>query len=604
MLRKLSHKFISWIPMAVVVVVVGMLSACGSDIPQFSEEIPAEDINMCFRISASDANSTRSILSEEVGNAIESKIASSDFVVMLFDDTDSRKTLIEILYQDGATASNVNISELGLGEYILKVKLDPSRYSTDSQFSIVVLANWKSLMEGELELTEGETTLDSIFQYTYQVNQIGANGSSPEESWIPSDDSLIPMFGLLHCSLKGYSSALYNEANPMDMGVVNLLRSLVKIEIIDNSRNSGAEILSISLNRRNTRGYLTPRVSGTDNTDQVTSANIPAMIGIANPAGYSEESIRFHKTGNKYVAYVPEISLNSSLVLDDRDHIDVALYYKDYTEVRHIYLSPYDSEGSPTVPHDGWPDEWKFLLRNHVYRYTIKTITIDTGIELTVDVQPYSCVDLNPDFGLERTEDGYIVVRDKDGNIVKYIRTDGSELTLSLTDKWPEVGVFTGVFDSWKRVLVGYFSDGRRIVFNYEGDEETDDKVISWEIYSSNKSPYGAYIMETFGFRTGYSDGEKDKDNNSEVIIPPFTYSIFDQYGYLINQTSYEDREHFQDYKNDPVNTSPPLLRVAYTGERYGDKLVSYYDAAGNIYCQIEIIDGKETYIYENFKNE
>lgn len=588
--------------MAVFAAVMGILWSCSSESPFIPEPEPTDEINMSFRISASETTSTRSILSEEYGLQIENRIDPDDLIIMMFDDNDSQQRLQRILYMDGECHPDARLTELGNGNYILNVKLDSGEFSADSRFSIVSMANWDSMIEEHPELFVGETTLDDIFRYTYLLNNSGQDDNSSVESWVPKDDSLIPMFGLRHCSLKGYSSAIYNEANPMDMGDVNMLRALVKIEVIDTSRNSGAEIVGIELNTRNTRGYLTPGLGKSDNTRQLTSSRIPDMIGVTNPAGYSNKPIRFKKEGIKYTAYVPEIKLDEVPFLEGRKWIDVTLAYKGITEVRNIYMAPYGSDGIPSIPAGEWPDEWKSLLRNHVYRFTIKTINIDTGLELTVDVQPFSSVELSPDFGLERNEDGYIVVRDAQGNIVKYIRTDGSELTLIPQD-WPELGPFIGIFDSFKRVLVGNFPDGRSIVFNYLSDREDDTELLSWEIYESVTSHYKNMLLETFSFKDLNSQGVA-ANNVAEVIIPAFTHCLLDNQGRLINEMRFDSRSHFQDYRKGVPGVKPPYQRVNYSGNRFGDKLITYYKENGEIYLQIRVTDGVETYIEKDFNNE
>ncbi len=605
MLNKLLHNILSFLPVAIFAMLTGMLGACSNDIPQLpAEDAEIQEINVKFRISTSSETQTRNVIFEQYGSPIENSIDADDFAVLLFDDNGVEKRLLEILYLDGATAPNATLTPLGMGDYTLNVKLDPELYSTSSRFSIVALANWDSLREknDEIELIEGVTTLESLFEHTFRLNNEGGSGGT--ESWMPDNDSLIPMFGVLYCSLGGYSTSLYNEANPMEMGMVNLLRALVKIEVIDNSSNPLAEIKSITLNRRNTRGYLTHRYAASGNTEQVTSANVPAMIGESNPAGYSNTPINFRKEGKKYVVYVPEIELSEEMALKTREYIDVTIAYKGVTEVRHILLAPYDKSGNPYVPRDGWDNVWKALLRNHIYRFTINSINVDPNLELTVDVQPYSSVQLPVDFGLERTEDGYIVVRDKEGNVIKYIRTDGSILTLSPDKTWPEIGEFTGVFDSWKRVLVGYFPDGRRVIFNYDSDNQDDNKVLSWEIYSSSRSSLPSHIMETFSFIDGKEHGDTGLGGSDEILTPAFTWSALDQYGRLISQLTFTSRDHFKSYRSDPDKAVPPVKRVSYTGQRYEDKVISYYGQDGKIYCQIKVTGDQEQYIYDNFIND
>lgn len=410
MSRKLLHIFDGFIPMILSVMVIGVLAACSNDDPAAPYIDPDEDINMSFRISAFSESATRSDLPEEFGTQIENRIDTNDFAILIFDDTDPNRRLLEILYIDGSAAGNARLTTLGFGEYMINVKLDPNKYSTASRFSIVAIANWRSMRESdeEIALVEGVTELNDFYNYTYRLNQDAEEPSDGTTSWIPTDNSLIPMYGLRHCSLAGYSTALYNEANPMDMGTVNLLRSLVKIEIINNSDNPIAEILDISIRNCNTRGYLAPYLDNAEDSRQVTSPYIPTATGEYNPAGFTTAPIKFVKEGNKYIAYVPELDLAEENSLDERKIIDVTVKYELVTEVRHICLAPHDAAGQPYYPSTGLSDEWKALLRNHIYRFTINAITIHANL-LTVDVQPYAGVFLDPYYGLDRDENGNII---------------------------------------------------------------------------------------------------------------------------------------------------------------------------------------------------
>lgn len=584
------HRLMRGISKIVIMAILGILSSCNNDI--FIPDIQPErdqDINISVRISAGPQNSTRSFLTEEFGSQIENKLDLAKLKILIFDDQD---TLYDIWFSNSSAADDITLSPIGNSDYILNAKLSADKYSSASKFSIVTLSNWNPLNEADdVELVVGKTLLNDLSGYIY-----GLNKNNPEESWIPSDDSLIPMFGVLYTSLNGYSTAIFNENNPMELGTVNLLRSLVKIEIQNNSGSNVAEITSVTLNKRNTRGYLLPSLVRNENTAQVTSTNIPST-GIMNPAGYTEEKLKFHKDGNLYVAYIPEIDLGNSI--ESRSNIDVNIVYNNFHETRKIVLAPYDSDKNPHIPAQGWQDEWKGLLRNHIYRFTINSITADPNLDLDVEVQPYSCVDIRSDFGFERTDDGYIVVRDHDGNIIKYIRTDGSVLIFKEDNSWPDLGTFTGVFDDTKRVLIGYFNDGRSIYFNYQSEERDDDRLDSWEIYSTTKNKnIPVHLEETFCY--------VDYDNlgtTGGYATKKFTHTILDDKGRVVEQYRYTSRAAFENRKN---STAGRIKLAEYKatnpqGSKYGDKVINYYKEDGTLYCQIIVTGDKEEYLDKDF---
>lgn len=594
MKNKLLQILLNRVPMVAVMLLIGMLSACSNDTPVPSvTPDTGSDFAVSIHLTAGDQNSTRSVLPEEFGTSIENKVNLNDLKVLIFDENNILK---EILYDNGPASDNVELIQTGAVDYVLTTKLDSGDYTIDSKFSIAALVNWSSLEESSVTLEIGTTKLEDLKELTYLLNS-----DDPEYSWVPEDDSLIPMFGVLHTTLKGYSNDIFNQGNPMDLGTVNLLRSVVKIEIIDNSESEIVEITSIELNKRNTRGYLLPTLYKGINTNQVNSPNIPVEAGVTNPAGYTATGLKFKRTDNKYVVYIPERKLADNIA--DRLDIVVNIRYNNFDDKRYIALAPYDENKNPYKPNDGWPDEWKALLRNHIYRFIINSITADPNLDLVVDVQPFSNVELSVDLGLERTEDGYIIVRDSNGNIIKYIRTDGSILTLGEDNRWPYLGTFMGVFDDSKRVLIGYFPDERSIIFNYTSMELNPDDVYeyleSWEIYSSPKlkradgTTIPQHLEETFCFIDYYNDGV----NSDEIIKHKYTHTLLDDKGRVIEEYRYNTLKDFQHHKE--TNSEDNRIKLAdYVGDRYGDKTITYYTESGDIKCRLKIIGGKEEYIY------
>lgn len=555
------------------------------------------DYSISIRISAgAQPGGTRSVLPEEFGTNIENTIDLSDLKILVFDES---RVLKDIWFEDGSAPGNVKLEPIGLGDYLISSKLDGHDYSLASRFSVVALANWRSLEESTpIDLKIGLTKYEELADRAFLVN----NGNSGE-AWVPTEESLIPMFGVLYTTLAGYSTSIYNEGNPMDLGTINVLRSVAKIEIVDLASNDKVEITSIELNRRNCRGFLTPRIFDYKNTHQVTSANIPGSggTGVAMSPIPTSTPLRFHKKGNVYEVYVPEMELNETI--ESRMCIDVNIVYNNYRETRKIVFAPYNSEGQPVIPSGGWPDEWKALLRNHIYRFTISSITADPYILLTVDVQPFSCVNLLPQLGLERTDDGYIVVRDRDGNIIKYIRPNGVVLTFEEDNRWPYLGTFMGVFDGTKRVLIGYFADGRSIIFNYNSDEYDPENVTehleSWEIYSKPTLKYDdgktipEHLEETFCFKDYANDGTTEG-----TIRKAYTHTVLDDKGRVIEEYLYPSLEDFWSHYNtkEPHEVCERIKLADYTGIRYGDKVVTYYDESGNVTCTLTVQGNKETY--------
>ncbi|MDE6410837.1 MAG: hypothetical protein K2K81_11450 [Muribaculaceae bacterium] len=600
---KLLHKILNRIPAAAAMLAIGMLSACGND--PLTDITPGDlsNIDVSIRLTAGNQNSTRSELPEILGTSLENKIDLNDLKVLIFDDSG---TLRDILYDGRPTDDNVRLLQIDAVDYVLTAALDPMKYSLTDNLAVGALVNWNSMQEDGIALETDVTTISDLEKKTFSLNAAGASEDDSPVSWIPEEDSLIPMFGILYTSLKGYLPSVFNKGNPMDLGTVNLLRSVVKIEIIDNSTNEDVQITSILLKGRNTRGYLSPVLHDKENTGQIVSPNIPGPSTsiLSTDAGFTDDAITFHKEDNKYIAYVPEIRLARDL--NDRGYVVVNIRYHNYDDERYIMLAPYNAERVPYHPEEGWPDEWKALLRNHIYRFTINSITADPNLDLTVDVQPFSSVELLVDFGLERTEDGYIVVRNSKGEIIKYICTDGSILTMAEDNRWPYLGTFKGVFDSSKRVLIGYFEDGRSIIFNYTSDAIDDNDVTknldSWEIYSSptleeNGRLIPEHLQETFNFVDYYNDG----DEGGDVVKYAYTHTQLDDKGRVVEEYRYATLSDFQHHKENKTEYTRTKL-ADFKGNRYGDKVITYYKENGEIICQIKVTGENEEYIYDNFE--
>lgn len=566
------------------------LAACGNEPDPSVDTVSTPDYSVSVRISAGAQSETRA-LPEEFGTPIENTININNLKILVFSQ---EGTLKDILFDNGTPGENITLKEISLGEFVLTGKLDDTKYSKSDRFSIAALANWAPHQEGDpLNLEEGVTKYSELADKTFLLNY---GDPEPEVSWCPANNSLIPMFGVLYTSLTGYSNSIFNEGNPMNLGTINVLRAVAKIEIIDLASNDVVKVTSIELNKRNRRGFLTPNIFDYKNTQQVVESNIPNKSSL-KPLS-STTPLRFSKNGNVYVAYVPEMALGETIL--SRSFIDVNIVYNNYHETRQIVLAPLDDEGQPTIPTSGLTPEWKALLRNHIYRFTLNSITADPNIELTVDVQPFSCVSLLPQFGPERTEDGYIVVRDQQGNIIKYIRTDGSELTFKEDNRWPYLGTFMGVFDSTKRVLIGYFPDGRSIIFNYSSNKFNENNIYenlqSWEIYSTptlkdmNGNIIPEHLEETFCF--------KDYENSSTsggTIRHAYTHTMLDQEGRVIEEYRYDTLQDFQQHKENSADYSRKKL-ADYTGYRYGDKVVRYYNEAGGLICTLTVVGNTETF--------
>lgn len=370
------------------------LGACRNEAEPADPSVDAYYVNI--RITTGAQRATRSVLPEEEGSEIENTISLSDLTILVFDEN---RVLKDYLYKNGNPIGDVHVIKTGMGEYVVSSWLDGGKYNKTAPISVVVLANYNAHKEIDpnaypaTDYVIGQTRYEELAEKIFRLND-----GNPSQAWSPSDDSLIPMFGVLYTSLSGYSDSVYNHDNPMELGTINVLRSVAKFEIIDNASNDEVKITSIVLNKRNRRGFLTHDILDYQNTQQVTKSNIPDEMRAPwrSPESTTTPLI-FRKNGNVYEAYVPEMDLAETL--DERMSLDVNIESESgYTNTIKLALAPYNSAGKPFVPANGFPDEWVSLLRNHIYRYDIQEIKGAGLLDLTVKVEPWEAEHLELDF--------------------------------------------------------------------------------------------------------------------------------------------------------------------------------------------------------------
>lgn len=570
------------------------LSACGLVEEPERQCQDTDNIMISFRIQTGNTSTTRA--EDFYGNSAENHIDLNNLKILIFDENQKLK---QVLFDNGDIAPDTKLTQLGPGFYRIATKLNKNEYSVNSKFAIVALANWKSDdpkllsdMKGhKIDQSEiGTLSIDDLKEMTFTVNPVPADGSN-EDSWMPGDnESWIPMFGSTFTSLQAYDHSVYNEGNPMPLPDVDLVRALTKIEIINHDTNSPLKINRIDLVRRNRNGFLVQDYKFTGKTANVLTPTIPEN------REYTTNYLRFYEENNTYSVYIPEMEFDNT---DMRRAIKVEIDRNGEKLYKWIYLAPY-KDGAPVLQ-GSYGIDWQHIKRNYYYRYEINSLSSE--LTLQIDVQPFSCVTLLPQFGLERTDDGYIVVRDSKGNIIKYIRPSGDTLEFKEDKRWPYLGTFTGVFDSSKRVLIGYFEDGRSIIFNYSSDDydESDPtkNLDSWEIYSKptlnydNGKPIPEHLEETFYFRNFYNDGKEE----NEIIKKEYTHTLLDDKGRVIREYIYPSLEAFWTHYTSGENHECQRVKLAeYTGERYGDKTVTYYNASGDPICILTVSGNTEIY--------
>lgn len=566
-----------------------LLGACDSSIDEPVAEGSLSNYRVKLYISLTGSQtrglSTRAPWDTE-GDGFENYLDLSDFRVYLFNtgDNDNEGKLLahltdpkikkDVEFKIERTVNN-NIYAIS---FRVDLILDDAKTALQN-FKIVMLANWGHKYP---DVKIGETTINNLTNHDNCIADF-----TPGESI-----AKIPFFGV-----QEYSDVQLNSGNVTTLEEsVHLLRAFAKIEVYDDPKTD-LRITGVKLKHYNKKFYKAPLHT----TESSYKDKAPALSLVDDYETTSEDDGAIEITPDSrghYIIYVPEYK-NIGREDNNKSYLLVSYEDQDFTVDFKYYQNP---------PAGFNVDDRYDLHRNYWYEIIVKRTV---KLEVTVEVQPYSNVELLPQFGLERTEDGYIIVRNSKGEIIKFIRPNGDTLTFEEDNSWPYLGKFMGVFDSTKRVLVGYFEDGRSIIFNYSSNDfDPGDKLKnldSWEIYSSptlkdsNGKLIPEYLQETFCFIDYfYDEGYEDDEIDPVIIKHKFTHTVLDQKGRVIEEYLYATLQDFQNHKENQATYTRTKL-AEYEGDQYGDKVITYYKEDGTVICKLSVVGETESYNYGPF---
>ena len=355
--------------------------------------------------------------SMEDGARLENMIDVKDYKVVVFD-------------KNGAMAGDVVMEGVTIegpsgGDHtrytlsgMLHVSATDARTNLES-FRIMVLANWEGFdtdyeypvgFNGYRIPVGGDAISDDINLYKDGTNfnftmPTDGTAGSVRTSWGPTDGngaakSYIPMFGISGpIKLKDAQDMGKYSDNPV--ANISMLRALAKIEIVDMVPDeAGANMDRCVLTRSNKYGRFIPDVTaagnaGWDTPDkQISAPSLPAlyagapgpdafMTGVQFIKSTEPTLVKFddgtEKTMDKdhYVIYVPEMDLSDLSVSNvERPVVQVDIDGRSYD----IQLSTY-AEGKAATPYTS-------LLRNHIYRFNVKSVGISADLGLEIET-PY-----------------------------------------------------------------------------------------------------------------------------------------------------------------------------------------------------------------------
>lgn len=323
----------------------------------------------------------------------------------------------------------------------------PSNVGTN--FKLVVLANWgtypvevaeEDATEGSFQLIKDVTTIEDLT--IHSAAQFEALTSPDEnEDWL-GPKRLIPFYGVRAYNLRDekYGVNKYIDADGKLKGdiyvdltgdALPMLRAMAKVEVILN--NAFASFSSVKMTRYNSKGFCAPYKETEDEewnfdyTDYfhgyVWGSDFSRGVHLVNGKNDTNpKELEFKKvssrtegkgttTPEKWVAYVPEYK---NIGVEDFTTIEVELKKPDnITEEEWAKIEGNKKKKTIYFATDGTAtnnvDNTKRydIERNNIYRFTIQDMTLVA--KFILDVIPYSSIILEPEFGLDRDEDGNLI---------------------------------------------------------------------------------------------------------------------------------------------------------------------------------------------------
>lgn len=340
-------------------------------------------LQLRLTLPSSTASATRALNhTQEIGTDAENwiDINDGDYKLIIFNEDGSLLTddVPVLSFQQEPSYSN-NTKYTITGEIDLRTAADKKL----ENFYVMVLANWQgfdgtsypSFIGKNITKNDANDIYANGTEYNFDV----PNHLTPAATWAPSiaKRKAIPMFGL--SGLLSVDNAVENWLFAKDD--IPMLRSIAKVELVDNML-SGA-ITNVTLSRSNANGRFIPDVetnSSWNDDTQITTPSLPSsVIDMENLAFFSERRVIDNEEKTVWIAYIPEMYLSSQQTGKVRPHFNVVVNGRRTHEVK--FDNYYDGKVNMA-------DQLTSVLRNHIYRYTITGTT--ASLELNLSVQPWN----------------------------------------------------------------------------------------------------------------------------------------------------------------------------------------------------------------------
>lgn len=457
-------------------------------------------VQVGFTLTAGEVSSRAITEGDVPGTGYENyiDIEGKDFRILLFDAT--KNTYL-------TTFEPTIIRATDNSQYPQTYYVEGELPEAYSNFKLVVLANWgKDAYPTNLQ--EGVTTIDKVCTSTYTYN--AANNTSI----IPSAENKIPMYGVKNCKDITLRADLLT-----DLGTVDLLRAMAKIEVKCSESLEDITLTGVTLHHYNTSGMCAPKGIYDNTTDWNADTGTDCSHEIHLPENVTQgESLSFNKVGESYIIYVPEFDNKTTGVT--KSYISVSMEHADKSPVTlentNIYFGEYNAEG--TLQENTDFD----IVRNHWYTYTINKVD-DGKLIFQYRVKKWNVEasligwDVKFKIAAYRSEDGVRLEPNYDDATV------GDDEATYCYLLYPR-------YDGKQHNGFDYAEDGGRSSYAGFSFQLTEPEGAVWKAYlkEPNNGPYDG--EPNFAFGTGQydidGDGQYDLFNVSTGIARPEPYQI------------------------------------------------------------------------------
>lgn len=351
-------------------IIAVLLVACNGDmsVPPSGNENGAGMLSISFRVAApipiSRAANTDNLSGYEDGSQLESTIdfASKNFRIYFFDTN----------HQYITEWQHPGEMHVLAGEYYWRYTFTgtvPKDLKLHNSFSVMVLANWPDYPDFHSISLAGKH-IDDIVTADWARFEAFDNFELNIAA-----RRLIPFYGLA-----SFENITFTEGETCDLGDINLLRAMAKIEVILDGFPEDVSVQGApTIHGINPGGFcapLGPIGSGNNwHTDYVEDIHLP--FGTSNhPEAMNNTAAMLAAGPNKWIAYLPEFRN----VGTDEKYSRIELKISHLDEPFVLNFARYDNNGRPDNVNGRYD-----IRRNDLYRFNVIGDLHEILFKLTVE---------------------------------------------------------------------------------------------------------------------------------------------------------------------------------------------------------------------------